>query len=146
MQDLDQGLGGLYTLMATELQLPLIKLRTYQLQKQGRLPTLPKGIVTPKITTGLAALGRGNDVAKLRQLASILQEALGPEGGMQALNPTDFAARLVAGLGIDGDGLVKTREDLLAEQQAEQQASMAEAAAGPMINAAAAMAQQGAPA
>jgi hypothetical protein len=146
MQDLDQGLGGLYTLMATELHLPLIKLRTYQLQRAGRLPTLPKGIVTPKITTGLAALGRGNDVAKLRQLASILQEALGPEGAMQALNPTDFAARLVAGLGIDGDGLVKTREDLLAEQQAEQQASMAEAAAGPMINAAAAMAQQGAPA
>lgn len=142
MQDLDQGLGGLYTLMATELQLPLIKLRTYQLQRSGRLPTLPKGVVTPKITTGLAALGRGNDVAKLRQLAQILTEALGPEGAIRALNPPDFAARIVAGLGIDGDGLVKTREDLLAEQQQEQQAAMAEAATAPMINAAASMAQQ----
>lgn len=139
IQDLEQGNGGLYSVFSQELQLPLVRIRAARLQRLGRIPYLPKGVVEPQIVAGLEALGRSSDVARLRELAAILAESFGPEVSAKILVAPEFALRVVAGLGIDRKGLVKGAEELEAEQEAEAQREQELAAVGPTINA---MAQQ----
>ena len=55
--ELEDALGGIYSILSQELQLPLVRTVLHQLTKQGRVPSLPAQ-VTPTITTGLEALGR----------------------------------------------------------------------------------------
>ena len=69
---------------------------------------------------------------------------LGPEVIAEHLNPADFIKRVGTALGIDMDGLVKSQEQLQAEQQAamqqtqeQQMMDMAQSAVAPAINAAA---------
>jgi hypothetical protein len=89
--------------------------------KAKRLPALPKGIVRPAIVTGLEALGRGHDLNKYNAFLTALQP-LGAEAVAQYMNVSDYITRIVTALGIDMDGLVKTEEDIQAEQQAAAQA------------------------
>jgi hypothetical protein len=72
------------------------------------------------IVTGVEALGRGNDLMKLDQFLVGIQQALGPEA-MSYINPSEYLSRRAAALGIDAEGLIKTQEDLAAEQDAAQQ-------------------------
>lgn len=93
-----------------------------------KIPKLPKGTVTPVIVTGVEALGRGNDLNKLRALAADLVQLaqVSPET-IQRINFGDLVARLATGHGIDTIGLIKTEEQLQAEleAQAQQQQQMA---------------------
>jgi pyruvate/2-oxoglutarate dehydrogenase complex dihydrolipoamide acyltransferase (E2) component len=58
----------------------------------------------------------------------ILQQALGPEGITTYVMPSELIRRLAASMGMDIIGLVKTEEQLAAEQQAQQQMAMAQQA------------------
>jgi hypothetical protein len=70
------------------------------------------------IITGIEALGRGNDLQKLREfVAEIGQLAQINPQVVQALNPNDLITRIATGLGIDTEGLIKTPEQLQAEQE-----------------------------
>ena len=60
-QQLDQGLAGAYSLLSAELQLPLIQRVLYLMEQDGELPPIPEGLISPQITTGVEAIGRGND-------------------------------------------------------------------------------------
>ena len=91
------------------------------------IPSLPKKSVTPVIVTGIEALGRGNDLQKLREfIAEIAQLAqINPQiAGM--LNPSDLLTRIATSLGIDTEGLVKSAEELQQEQEEQQQAAQSE--------------------
>lgn len=140
INELERGLGGLYSTLGATLQLPLVKTRIARMSKQGRLPALPKGLIHPTIVTGLDALGRGNDVDKLERLAAIVNAAFGPDEARLALHSSDFAARVATGLGIDQNGLVKTADDRAAELEQQQQQALAEKAMGPAISAGASLA------
>ena len=59
--ELETSLGGIYSLLSHELQLPLIKRIIAVLEREKKLPKLPEGAVEPVIITGFEALGRGND-------------------------------------------------------------------------------------
>ena len=86
------------------------------------IPTLPKGTVKPTIITGIEALGRGNDLQKLREfVAEIGNLAQINPAVVQSLNPNDLLTRLATGLGIDTEGLIKSQEQLQAEQQQAQE-------------------------
>ncbi|CAB4139442.1 Head-to-tail connector protein, podovirus-type [uncultured Caudovirales phage] len=127
--ELEDTLGGVYSVLSQELQLPLVKLLIAAMEKGRRLPALPKAMVKPVITTGLEALGRGHDLNKLQLFAQALS-ALGPDTLRAELNVSDFVTRIGAALGIDTNGLVKSPEQKAQEaQQAQQQQMMMEAMA-----------------
>lgn len=135
INEIEQGHGGLYASLGTSLQLPMVRARIARMTKQGRLPTLPKGVVRPQIVTGLDALGRGNDVNRLERLAQSLSAAFGPEAAADSLHPSEYASRVSAGLGVDSKGLVKTREEKAQELAEQRQQEIAAAAAGPVATA-----------
>ena len=121
-QELEASIGGLYSILTQELQLPLVKRLMYILQRQGKLPQFPvnqqngEPLVSPKPITGLEAIGRGDDMNKLTEFISIGHQALGPEVMAQYLNMEEALRRLAASASIDTTNLVKTSEQLRLEQ------------------------------
>jgi hypothetical protein len=116
-QELEAGLGGIYSILSVELQLPLVNRKMALMERQGRLPKLPKDIVKPQITTGLDALGRGNDKAKLIEFLQTIAGTLGPETMVKYVNSRELITRLAASDGLDTYKLIKSDEDLMAEEQ-----------------------------
>jgi len=143
-QELETALGGIYSILSQEFQMPLIKLLLNRLENDGKMPKLPEDTVKPTVVTGIEALGRGQDLNKLATFLQYLQP-LGPEVIASEMNIDDYIARLAASLGIDTSGLVKSPQEKQAEQQqamaAQQQmmaeqtaAKMAEQATAPTVN------------
>jgi hypothetical protein len=123
-QELEDALGGIYSVMATELQLPLVKLVMSILRKKKKLPKFGEEELKPVITTGLEALSRGHDLNKMMQLLEVATQ-LG-EGGLSSFNTTGFLQRASANLGLDSHGILKTQEQIAQEQQQAQQMQMAQ--------------------
>jgi hypothetical protein len=119
--ELEDALGGVYSILSQEFQLPLVTRLMDRMTREKRLPSLPKGVVKPQIVTGLEALGRGHDLTKYQMLIQALSP-LGPQVIAQYMNPGDYVKRVGTALGIDMAGLVKTDEEIQAQQQAAQQA------------------------
>ena len=119
-QELETALGGIYSVLSQEFQLPLVNLLLNKMQKSGKMPKFPKDTLKPQIVTGLEALGRGQDLNKLSAFLQYLQP-LGQEVIQQNLNIDDYLDRLGASLGIDTQGLVKSPEQKAQEQQAAQE-------------------------
>ena len=120
--ELETSLGGIYSLLSHELQLPLAKRIISSLEKQKKLPQLPKGTVEPVIVTGFEALGRGNDANKLATAYQTLASIFGPEAVVTYTNIPDAIKRIMTGFGIDQKGLIKPAEQVQQEQQQAQQA------------------------
>lgn len=123
--ELEDTLGGIYSILSQELQLPLVRRIMAQLQATGQLADLPDNIVTPAITTGVEALGRGHDLNKLTTLLSIIGQ--NPE----ASSYIDWSGAVIAiasSLGIDATGIIKTPEQIQQEQQQAAMLQMATAA------------------
>jgi hypothetical protein len=142
--ELESALGGIYSILSQEFQLPLVKRLMFQMERQKRLPSLPNGTVQPVIVTGLEALGRGNDLTKLQMFfqAAAMIAQLPPE-----INKGDALMRTGSSLGIDMKGLVKSQEELAAEQQQMQQQQMMQMAMekgiGPAVQAGGRMMEKG---
>lgn len=119
-QELETGLGGVYTLISQEFQLPYITSRMAHLTKAKRIPVLPKGVVSPSVVTGFDALGRGNDKAKLLEFLQSGAQLFG-EGFVNLINPHNAITRLASSMGIPIEGLIKEEEALAQEQQQAQQ-------------------------
>jgi hypothetical protein len=117
----ERQLGGIYSILSQEFQLPLIRRLMGVMQKAKRLPKVPEEYVKPLIITGVDALGRGNDLQKLDTFLVGLQQILGPEAVMQYVDVREYLTRRAAALGLDTEGLVKSEEELA---QAKQQAMM----------------------
>lgn len=118
--ELEDALGGVYSILSQEFQLPLVSRIMDRMTKAKRIPSLPKGVVRPAIVTGLEALGRGHDLQKLQLFVQSVG-ALG-EGAMASLNMSDLIARMGTSLGIDMSGLVKDQQQMAQEQQAQEEA------------------------
>lgn len=131
----ERQLGGIYSVLSQEFQLPLVNRLLDVMGKAKRLPKVPKQYVKPLIVTGVDALGRGNDLQKLDAFLSGIQQTLGPEAVGQFVNVSEYMARRAAALGIDPKGLVRTEEDIAEEAQQAQAMQMAEKLGGPAINA-----------
>lgn len=131
--ELEDALGGVYSILSQEYQLPYVMRVIDRLTRSKKLPALPKGIAKPTIVTGLEALGRGHDLSKYDMFLKALAP-LGPEVLEREMNVGDYITRIGTALGIDLDGLVKSQEDKQAEQEAaqqeQQQAQMMDVAKG----------------
>tara|TARA_R100000541_G_scaffold21751_1_gene31681 strand:+ start:884 stop:2443 length:1560 start_codon:yes stop_codon:yes gene_type:complete len=119
-QELETALGGIYSVLSQEFQVPLVNLLLGKMQKEGKMPKFPKDTLKPQIVTGLEALGRGQDLNKLSQFLQMLQP-LGQEVIQSELNIGDYLDRLGASLGIDTQGLVKSDEQKQQEAQQQQE-------------------------
>ena len=99
--ELEQSLGGLYSLLTVEFLIPYLNRILLVLQRTGRIPRLPKGIVQPQITAGINSLGRGADVQALTQFIGTIAQTLGPQALMKYVDATEAIKRLAAAQGID---------------------------------------------
>ncbi|MDE7065850.1 MAG: head-tail connector protein [Desulfovibrionaceae bacterium] len=121
-QELETGLGGVYTIISQEFQLPYIRSRMARMTRAKRIPELPKGIVQPSVVTGFDALGRGNDKQKLLEFLQFGASTFG-EQFLALVNPHNAVTRLASSMGIPTEGLIKDEEQMLQEQRdARQQA------------------------
>ncbi len=121
--ELDQQLGGLYSLLTVDFLVPYLNRKLAQAQKAGDIPKLPKELVKPTIVAGVNAIGRGSDREALTMFMTTLSQTMGPEAIGQFINPDEVVKRLAASSGIDALGLVKTMEERQQEAQQQQMAS-----------------------
>jgi hypothetical protein len=127
-EELEDALGGIYSTLSQELQLPLAMRTEDRLIKEGSLqPLEPKDAVKPIVVTGLAAIGRGHEFNRNREFFAFIQGEvmpLIPDIGSY-LVARDILDRAAIGLGVPTDGLVKTAEVMAEEaKQAQQQQQM----------------------
>ena len=124
--ELEQALGGMYSLLANEMQLPIVRRTMAVMQKEKALPFLPKDAVAPKIITGLAAIGRSSDLDKIQQLLKVIGDAFTPAVAAQYFSVSETIRRAATALGIDLDKMAKS--DVQVQQATAQQntQSMAE--------------------
>jgi len=125
-EQLEQGLGGIYSILSAELQLPLIRRVLHLMAVNGEMPEIPKGLIEPQITTGLEAIGRNNDKARLTNFLQVVATTLGPEQFLSFINPSELIRRFAASDGIDIAGLVKDEREIQAEQAQQQQVALEE--------------------
>lgn len=129
IQELETSLGGVYSVLAQEFQLPLANAYMARMSAGGRLPKLPKKIVRTTVSTGIEALGRGNDLNKLRSLMATIREAgVPPQIVARYLNFGDLLSRCATALAITTKGLIRSEEEVQAEMQQQQQMAMAQSA------------------
>ena len=115
--ELEQQLGGLFSLLTVEFLLPYLNRILNVMQKSGKIPRLPKDVVKPTIVAGVNALGRGQDRESLGQFLATISQTMGPEAIQQHINQEEVVKRLAAAQGIDVLNLVKSMEDKQQEQQ-----------------------------
>jgi hypothetical protein len=136
--ELEQQLGGLFSLLTVEFLIPYLNRTLLVLQRSKEIPSIPKDLVRPQIVAGVNALGRGQDRESLTAFITTIAQTLGPEALMKFINASEAIKRLAAAQGIDVLNLVKTEQQLQQEQQAAQQAQQQQALldqAGQMANA-----------
>lgn len=126
VKELEEALGGVYSVLSQELQLPLVRRVMNLMSKKKKLPKLPKKIVRPIIVTGIEALGRGNDLNKLIVLLQQLQPF--PDA-IQYVNMADLIKRIATALGIDIGGLIYNEQQMAQMQQNQAMSQMGQASA-----------------
>lgn len=116
--ELEDTLGGVYSLLSQELQIPLVSCVMNQMASLNLLPVIDESIATiePTIVTGMDALGRGHDLSNLTQAIGLIAQ-LG-EQAFSTINMNNLILRIFTSSQIDATGLVKTPEQMQEEQQA----------------------------
>ena len=119
--ELEQSLGGLFSLLTVEFLVPYLNRTLLILQRTNQIPRLPKDVVRPKIVAGINSLGRGQDNESLTRFIGTIAQTLGPEALVKFIDPSEAIKRLAAAQGIDVLNLVRTAEQLDQMKQMAQQ-------------------------
>jgi hypothetical protein len=123
-QELETTLGGLYSILAHEFQLPFVTRLMLDMERKKELPVLPHKLVKPTIVTGLEALGRGNDLSCLEQFLQTLSQNMTPQWVAARVNGDELTKRVASATNIDPTGLIKSDAQVQQEQQQQQQQEM----------------------
>ena len=115
--ELESQLGGLFSMLTVDFLVPYLNRKLSVFQKTGEIPRIPKDIVKPTIVAGINALGRGQDRESLGSFLMTIAQTMGPEAIQTYVNPEEVIKRLAASQGIDVLNLVKSTEDIQAEEQ-----------------------------
>tara|TARA_R100001086_G_scaffold241547_1_gene168543 strand:- start:992 stop:2632 length:1641 start_codon:yes stop_codon:yes gene_type:complete len=119
--ELEQQLGGLFSLLTVEFLVPYLDRTLHILQRNKELPKIPKDVVKPQIIAGVNALGRSSDQEALVMFAQSLSQTVGPELMVKHIDPGEYIKRLAAAQGIDALNLIKSPETMQQEKQVQQQ-------------------------
>lgn len=122
--ELEQALGGQYSILAQELQAPLARRYMHQMQRTRDIPRLPDKTANPQIITGLEGLGRSSDLMKLDILVQNVAQQFGPEAVTEQFDVGEYMRRKGAALGIDMNGLIRDPQDVQQARNEKLQADM----------------------
>lgn len=122
--ELEQALGGTYSLFSGELQRPLVRRLMAVMQRQSKLPSFPKGVVTPTIVTGLDGLGRSSDMMKIDLWLKGTADLFGAPAIAEYTNIGDYMNRKAAALALEVKGMVRSEEDVQAARKAAAQQAL----------------------
>jgi hypothetical protein len=124
-EELEDTLGGVFSLLSTEFQLPLaLLIESGLIKRDPTFKALPKDSVRVGVVTGLAAIGRGQELQRLRESLALVAEASAIMPGLvDYINEEDLNTRLWTGTGVDTEGLLKDAETVAQERQARSQAA-----------------------
>lgn len=125
--DLEETLGGVYSILSLELQKPLATLLLANSK-------IPMDGIDAVIVTGIEALGRNNELDKLRQFNAFLQELGSPEIVLQRLNIDNYIATIGSSLSLDTSNLIKSNEQIQQEQAQAQEQALAQQAGSNMVD------------
>ena len=132
--ELETGLGGVYSVLSQDFQLPWVKLMYEEVKHEFKRLGVEKDLKLDEdlklvITTGIDAIGRGNDANRLMTFLRGLAETRDPRFMSWIVLP-DLIKRYGASLGINMAGLVKTPEQKALEDQQAQRMAMGQALLG----------------
>lgn len=133
-QELEVALGGIYSTLANVLQEPSVQLYLRRLVKKGLINASFLKSIKLEVTTGSAALGRGTEFSSLSAFTEFAQAALGEQFSTFMKIP-ELLNRAATSLDVNTAELIKSPEEVQAEQQAAQQAQLEQQAIAPAINA-----------
>ena len=125
--ELEDALGGVYSILAQEFQLPLVRRLMHVMEQEGKLPAMPADLVKPSIITGMEALGRGHDLNRLMMFANVIGQLIGPNALATYGKPSKLIERAGVALSIDTKDIIKSDEEMAQEQQRAQQQQMLQA-------------------
>ncbi|WP_306003097.1 portal protein [Brevundimonas sp. C43] len=135
-EELENTLGGTYSVLSAELQYAVATRYLYIAEREDLIPTLPAGI-KPKVITGLAALGAAAEVNRVRTWASDVMSLLGQAEFIAKVDTTALMNKLGVEHGVtDLQSLLKSPEQIEAEQQQAMMAQATQAAAPGFMDAA----------
>ena len=115
--ELEQQLGGLFSLLTVEFLIPYLNRTLMVLQRSGQLPKIPKNLVRPTVVAGVNALGRGQDRESLVQFIQTIASTMGPEAIQKYIDPSEYVKRLATAQGIDVLNLIKNPQQLEQDKQ-----------------------------
>ena len=108
--ELEATLGGVFSVLAQDLQLPLLKLLLNEIEPKALKVT------TPAISTGINAISREKDFQNLNVMLQSLGQ-LGPEVVSQYLDIGKYISKVASALGMNPEDIVKSPEQIQMEQQ-----------------------------
>lgn len=118
--ELETSLGGIYSLLAQELQKPLAMLYLSRVSS-----TLSDRDINPVIVTGIEALGRAGELDKIYQFSEAMQVPGGwPQGMQERIKWDVYARKIAASLSLTVDWIQSEEEyraTLAAQQQSQAQ-------------------------
>lgn len=134
IQELQESLGNLYSILSRDFQNPYLKIKYHHFRQanKGYPDILENKDIKVTITTGIEALGRGNELQKLQQFTSIMAEAkilidMGADVSF-------LAEKIATPLGLNISGMFPSKEKREQQQQQLKEAEANKAMAAPMIN------------
>lgn len=127
--ELEEALGGTYTVLAVEFQLPYVQLKMRQMRKDNKFPEGTDKI-EPVITTGLEGLSRGHDYNKIRMfLGSARELGLNVAG---KLNEDNILKQLAIATGLNPTDVVLSGEQQAQNSQDNMTQNIIDKATGPV--------------
>jgi hypothetical protein len=140
-QELEDVLGGVYTVQSQELQLPLVRRVVHVMEETGELERIDKRAgIEPTIITGFEALGRGHELNRIRNFLADAAASFGPDVLREYIKVGDGLKKFAVAHNIDFESLIKSDEEVMAaqakQQQQQMQQEMLSNAAGPAAGAA----------
>lgn len=130
-QELEDALGGVYSILAQDFQVPLLNRIVNVLKKKGKIPPFPKDAVNFRITTGLEALGRSHDASKTVQFIQTMASLVG-ERFVQRMDVDSVSRMLGASMGVDASQIVMDEKKFQKTLQTEQMQQLLQGA-GPGV-------------
>ena len=129
-KELEDSLGGMFTTLTQELMIPLLNNILNRLTKQGKIPKIPNNTAKPVLTVGLEAIGRNEELNKLQMFV----QSLASLQANSMLNMDEVVKRIGNALNVDMEGLIKSKEEIMQEQQQAQQMAMMQSLGPNAIN------------
>ncbi len=122
--ELEGALGGIFSQISDQQQVPLIERLMFQMKRDRKMPALPDETVQIETLTGVSALSREAEGGRLLQVLQIMS-GMGPEA-MGKVNQDVLIDLLMRQAGVFEPGLLKSPEQIAAEKEQQMQMMMAQ--------------------